>query len=553
MTADQSVAIVGGGPIGLALALHLDMYGVRSTVFNTEPETRWHPKGNIHNARTMELFRKVGIADRIRALGLPGSHPFDVAYFTRLKAYEIARGRTPSRNERQRMRDVGPATDQLPEPTHRVNQMYVERFLFDEASRRPGIAMRFGSTVDDIVEDGQGVRLTVKAGNTAEQHRAAYAVGCDGSRSTVRKALGIRYEGEDHLMNVFMGGEFVSIHMEIPGLYDALGPRKAWMYLTINPDTRIVIITLDGAGQFMMHKRRSPGEVIDEAGIRRTIQKAIGADIPVTIVSQRAWQAGGYLVAERFQSGRMLLAGDAAHLFTPTGGFGLNTGIEDVANLAWKLAAVLHGWGGDRLLGTYETERKPIAVRNTDVARGMGRAWHDIEVTSAIEQDNAAGEAERSQAAQSSFVVENHFVRPEDRDWLGVVLGARYDNSPIVMSDAPPPADELERYIPSSAPGGRAPHLWLDDKRGPGSSLFDRLGRYFTLLRIGDGTADAAPLQLAACRLGVPLDILDVAQPQAFALYGCKLALIRPDHHIAWRGDALPHDVDGLLRRAIGR
>ena len=395
MAADRSVAIVGGGPIGLALALHLDMYGVKSTVFNAEAETRWHPKGNIHNARTMELFRKLGPAGKIRALGLPGHHPFDVAYFTRLNAYEIARGQTPSRDERLRLRDAGPATDQLPEPTHRVNQMYVERFLFDEASRRPGITMRFGWTVDALAEDGDGVSLRAcrAAGGKTEEHRAAYVVGCDGSRSTVRKALGIRYEGEEHLMNVFMGGEFVSIHMSIPGLYDALGPRKAWMYLTINPDTRIVIITLDGAGQFMMHKRRSPGEVIDEDGIRRTIQKAIGADTPVTIVSQRAWNAGGYLVAERFQGGRMLLAGDAAHLFTPTGGFGLNTGIDDCANLAWKLAAVLQDWGGDKLLASYETERKPVAIRNTDVARAMGKAWHDIEVTDTIEQDSAAGEA----------------------------------------------------------------------------------------------------------------------------------------------------------------
>src|SRR5262249_42969907 len=152
-TNKPAVAIVGGGPIGLALALHLDMYGVASVVFNSETQTRWHPKGNIHNARTMELFRKVGIADRIRALGLPGDQPFDVAYFTRLGGYEIARGRTPSRSARLALRDAAPATDRLPEPTHRVNQMYVERLLFEEASRRPNITMRFGWSVEEIADD----------------------------------------------------------------------------------------------------------------------------------------------------------------------------------------------------------------------------------------------------------------------------------------------------------------------------------------------------------------------------------------------------------------
>jgi len=547
-----AVAIVGGGPIGLALALHLDMYGVRSTVFNTEPETRWHPKGNIHNARTMELFRKLGIADRIRALGLPGGHPFDVAYFTRLNSFEIARGRTPSRDARIAVRRSRPATDQLPEPTHRVNQMYVERLLFEEAGRRPNITMRFGWTVEELAEDDSGVALIGRSSAGAkEAHRAAYVVGCDGSRSTVRKAMGIRYVGEDQLMNVFMGGEFVSIHMRIPGFYAALGERRAWMYLTINPDTRIVIITLNGVDEFMMHKRKSPGETIDEAGIRRSIQHAIGADIDVTIVSQRGWNAGGYLVAERFQRGRMLLAGDAAHLFTPTGGFGLNTGIEDVANLAWKLAAVLQGWGGPRLLETYETERKPIAVRNTDVARGMGKAWHDIEVMPAIEQDTQEGAAERTRAAQSSFVLKNHFVLPEEHDFLGVVLGARYDGSPLIVADGAPPEAGVESYTPSSVPGGRAPHLWLDDVRGADSSLFDRLGQYFTLLRFAN--VDTAALERAAEHAGIPLKIVDISHAQARELYPRKLALIRPDQHVAWRGDELPHDTEGLLAAVTGR
>ena len=182
MAADSSVAIVGGGPIGLALALSLDLYGVKSTVFNTEPETRWHPKGNIHNARTMELFRKLGVADNIRALGMPGDHPFDVAYFTRLNAFEIARGRTPSRNERLRLRDAGTATDQLPEPTHRVNQMYVERLLFREAASRPNITMRFGWTVEDIAADKDGVSLKARSAGATKTGQFSYMVGCDGGQ-----------------------------------------------------------------------------------------------------------------------------------------------------------------------------------------------------------------------------------------------------------------------------------------------------------------------------------------------------------------------------------
>jgi 2-polyprenyl-6-methoxyphenol hydroxylase-like FAD-dependent oxidoreductase len=554
VAADSSVAIVGGGPIGLALALHLDMYGVKSTVFNTEPETRWHPKGNIHNVRTMELFRKLGLADKIRALGLPGDHPFDAAYFTRLNAFEIARGRAPSRDERLRLRDGAPATDQLPEPTHRVNQMYVERLLFQEAASRPNIIMRFGWTVEEVAESATDVALIARdnAGDR-EDWRGAFIIGCDGGRSTVRQALGVRYEGEEKLMNVFMSGEIVSIHMSIPQFYEVLGPRPAWMYITANPDTRVVIITLNGVDEFMMHKPRRPGETIDEDGIRRTVQKAIGAEIPIRIVSQRGWQAGGYLVAERFQSGRVLLAGDAVHLFTPTGGFGLNTGIEDVGNLSWKLAAVVQGWGGEGLLATYELERKPVALRNAAVAREMGKAWHDLTVTAAIEQDTPTGAAERARAAQSPFVLENHFVRREDRDWLGVVLGARYDDSPIVIRDDPPPADELERYIPSSVPGGRTPHLWLDHKRLAGSSLFDRLGLYFTLLRLPGAQLNTTGLEAAARKAGLPLTVLDVGESQALELYKRKLTLIRPDQHIAWRGDELPHDMDALIATVVGR
>ena len=368
----------------------------------------------------------------------------------------------------------------------------------------------------------------------------------------MRRALGVRYEGEEKLMSAFMSGEIVSIHMSIPQFYEALGPRPAWMYITANSDTRVVIITLNGVDEFMMHKPLRSGEAIDEDEIRRTVQKAIGAEIPVRIVSQRGWHAGGYrhgTVPTRTRAA----CGQCGSSVHADRRFRLQHRHRGRRQSFVEACRHVQGWGGERLLATYQSERKPVALRNAAVAREMGKAWHDLTVTAAIEQDAAVGAAERAKAAQSPFVLENHFVRPEERDWLGVVLGARYDNSPIVVPDGPPPANEPERYTPSSVPGGRAPHLWLDDSRSPGSSLFDRLGLYFTLLRLPGAPSDTACLEAAARKADVPLTVLDIVRPQASELYLRKLTLIRPDQHIAWRGDELPHDVDALVATVVGR
>jgi len=251
-----------------------------------------------------------------------------------------------------------------------------------------------------------------------------------------------------------------------------------------------------------------------------------------------------------------LIAGDAAHLFTPTGGFGMNTGIEDSANLGWKLAAMLQGWGGPKLLDSYEAERKPIGYRNTGASRKYASRMHDAVVPEEVEREGPVGDAARVAASNLSYVRYNHFVRDEDKDAVGVQLGARYDNSPIIIADGEHPADVFpetyDLYVPSGLPGGRAPHLWLDDARLMGSSLFDRLGRGFTLLRLGRATADATALERAAKVRNMPLAILDAPLREARELYGRDLALVRPDQHIAWRGDALPSDIDALLARVTG-
>jgi 2-polyprenyl-6-methoxyphenol hydroxylase-like FAD-dependent oxidoreductase len=556
------VAIVGGGPVGLVLALLLDFHGVKSTIFNTEPNARWHPKGNGQNARTMELYRRLGFSDEVRQLGLPADHPFDQAYFTRLSSHEIYRFPMPSRDERIAMRRQMPVTDQLPEPMFHVNQMYVERYLLERVRTRRNIDVRFGWQVDWFTQDESGVRLHARRSDGSDEAiwTAAYAVACDGGKSFIRKTLGIAYEGDVQKKDAYWAGQFFSIYMRIPELYPKfVGHRRAWMYWAVNPDphTRGVIFALNGVDEFMMLVKPSGGRIdVDTAEVADWVKRSIGADIAVDILGHHPWNAGQALVAERYKAGRILIAGDAAHLFTPTGGFGMNTGIEDSANLGWKLAAVLQGWGGPRLLDSYEAERKPIGYRNTGASRKYASRMHDAVVPDNVELDGPIGYAAREVASNLSYVRQNHFVRPEDKDAVGVQIGARYDGSPIIIADGEPPPDRFpetyDEYIPSGLPGGRAPHLWLDDVRGMGSSLFDKLGRGFTLLRFHPAQADTAALERAAAARGIPLAILDVTLPEGRELYGRDLALVRPDQHIAWRGDQLPSDLDALLARVTG-
>lgn len=555
------VAIVGGGPTGLVLALFLDFYGIRTTLFEAEANPRWHPKGNTQNARTMEHYRRLGFSDDVRRLGLPGDHPFDQAYFTRLSAHEIYRYPKPSRDRRIAMRRERPVTDQLPEPLFHVNQMYVERYMLERARARPNIDVRCGWQVQRYSQDETGVRLTAARTDGAGEAtwRADYAVACDGGRSFVRKTLGIGYEGDVQRKDAYWAGQFFSVYMRIPDLYPKfVGHRRAWMYWPINPDpqTRGVIIALNGVDEFMMLVKATGGSDVDTDYVAGCVQQSIGADIPVHILGYQPWSAGQALVAERYVAGRTMIAGDAAHLFTPTGGFGMNTGIDDTSNLAWKLAAVLQGWGGAHLLDSYEAERKPVGYRNTGASRKYASLMHDVVVPEDIEAEGPPGEAARRAVAEHSYVRRNHFVRPEHKDGVGVHLGGRYDGSPVIVPDGAPPEDRFpetfDEYFPSGVPGGRAPHLWLDDERVMGSSLFDRFGRGFTLLRLDPATRDAEALARTAARRGVPLTILDLDIPEARALYGRGLALIRPDQYIAWRGDTPPDDPDALLARVTG-
>ena len=542
------VAIAGGGPVGLMLALFLDFHGVRSVIFNSERQARRHPKGSTHNSRTMEHHRRLGNAPRIRDLCLPINQPTDVSYYTRLTGWELARIHMPSEAEKRHTRENSAATDQIVEPLLRANQMYVEGFLFEHVKSRPNITVRFGWSVTGFQEDGSGVTVETQSEDGRETWRAQYLVGCDGGRSFVRRALALRYSGFGSLESPHYGGRQNATYFRAPTLYrDHLAHRVGWNYWMVNPKGRCTLISLNDPQEFLAFSK-APDDIENPSDddLTRVLFRAIGTELPISIIANWPWIAGVALVAERFQTRRVLLAGDAVHLFTPTGGFGMNTGMDDASNLAWKLAASVQGWGGANLLQSYEIERKPIALRNTLAAREFNKQLADMPPIDVIDENSPAGEAQRR-------VLSAHLPSlREEYAAIGVQIGARYDGSPIIVPDAAPPTDDYMNYKPSSIPGGRTPHFWIGDGRGYGDSLYDRLGRGFTLLRLGGKTADTSAIETAAQKRGIPLAVLDVPAAAARELYGCDLTLIRPDQYVAWRGNAPPSDADGIWARVTG-
>lgn len=543
------VAIVGGGPVGLLLALLLDHHGVGSVVFDAEDSVPAEPRGSTHGARTMEHYRRLGLAGRIRELGLPGGHSAGISFFTRYSGHLLAHLPWPGPDEARAHVAAASRTDQVPEPMHRANQMYVERLLLGHARTRPRISLRYGHRVTAVRERPGHVALTVESRRGTHAWRAEYAAGCDGGHSLVRRSLGISYRGEGSLDQDVLGRRATAAHLRVPGLYERfLRGNAAWSNWVFNAELALNLIALDGVDEFFLLTSSADPDDPSDGALVDLVRRAAGVPLEVQVVSRRAWTPGAALVAERFGAGRIWLAGDAAHLFTPNGGFGMNTGVDDAANLAWKLAASVRGWAGPGLPASYEAERRPVALRNTAAARELNIALGAVDRPAALEDDSAEGEATREKTAERLAAYGLLTL-----DTLGVQLGARYEGSPVVASEGDdPPPDSFTSYTPSGVPGGRAPHVWLDDGRGVGSSLFDRLGPGFTLLNLCTVPQDTSGFEAAATERGIPLSVLRIPEPAARELYGRDLVLVRPDQHIAWRGNRMPREIVGLLGCVTG-
>lgn len=550
MVERTAVVVVGGGPAGLVLSLELGRRGVPVVLLEEDAGPPQFPKANATTSRTMEHYRQLGVAQAIRALGLPDDYPQDIAYFTRYTGYELARLPGRSRREAGAARESADSRWPTPEPLHRTQQMYIEAVLMREIGKYPSIVLRLSRRALGI--ERRGDRVVVRALEVANgretEIEAEQVIGCDGPRSVVRAAIGARYEGLSQEERDFMGGRMLAVFFESPHFYDAARTR-AWQYWAVNGERRGLLCAVDGHGLFVLHIQLPRGQHGTMELARESLAQTAGADFRYQILGIAEWTAGFTLVVDRYTDAaeppRLLLAGDAAHLFTPTGGQGYNTAVGDAMNLGWKLAAVHAGWGGARLLASYEQERKPIAYRNTGFARAMADSIGRIELPAALESDSVEGE--RARAALGAKLYE-HARR--EFDIPGIHLGVCYGDSPIVCDDDTPlPPDDWHRYVPSGRPGGRAPHLWLDKD----VALFDRFGRDFTLLRLGQGVGrSVAAFEQAAVGCGVPLTVLDVTHPQARPLYGGDFVLVRPDQHIAWRSDAVPEEALAVIAQVVG-
>lgn len=537
------VLIAGAGPVGLTLALDLAWRGVGSCILDPLLDVHPHPRAISIGVRSMEHFRRLGLDRKVIDAGVPRARALDVIYLTRMCGREIFRFPIPSIDALARDGDALAA--ETPEiaasPYYKTwtAQAPLERLLRREVAAAPLITTRYGWRLDSFAETDDGVTAEIvdTASGRREVVATPYLIGCDGASSTVRSRLGIAMSGRGTL------GDAVGLYFRAPDLAERLGPRPGVMYWILAPGCGGVIYTIDGGDEWVFNRYFAPDETGTAGDPVALIRRALGAPIDIEVLSAQSWSPR-QLVADRYGTRRVFLAGDACHLFVPTGGFGMNTGIGDAVDLAWKIAARLAGWSGANLLASYEAERRPIGLYNTrEAADNYDKSGALFAVPAALEAAGAAGAAARASVAALLPPKIKHFAP------IGVHLGYRYENSPIIVPDGtPPPAMESANYTPTARPGHRAPHAWI----GPGQSTLDLYGRGFTLLRLGESKADVGGLAAAAQRAHLPFAIVDLEAAAVTDLYEAKLVLVRPDGHVAWRGDAPPLDREALIDRVRG-
>jgi 2-polyprenyl-6-methoxyphenol hydroxylase-like FAD-dependent oxidoreductase len=511
--------IVGAGPVGLSLAIELGMRGVAVTLVEQRSRTGAQPRAKTTNVRSMQHFRRWGIADALRAAApLPYDYPTDIVFSTTLFGRTLAVIENAFEGAKRR-------DSRFPEPAQWVPQYTVEKVLHDRIAQLPSVRVMAGAALETFTQSADAVSATIRDLTTDSRRtiHADYLVGADGARSRVREVMGAKMTG-DHAFAFNY-----NLIVRIPELEQNPPARRAIMYWTVNPEAPGVLSPLDGGGVWAFGILLPPGvkEIADQEVVGR-LCTAIGRPMRVEILERDIW-AAHRLIADRYRDRRVFLAGDACHLHPPFGGYGMNLGVADGVDLGWKLAGVLQGWGDDLLLASYEQERRAVHQRTIAAAIENYRTLSDHLVRDAINEDSPEGERAREE-------VRTAIVAAKTREFksLGVVLGSHYENSPIIVPDGTAlPSAQHMAFQPCARPGCLAPHAWLED----GSSLYDHFGLGYSLLLLAEsGLSTAGAIADAAQTARVPLTVLDLRTAGLAQLYEAPLALIRPDQHVAWRG-----------------
>ncbi|WP_077489435.1 FAD-dependent oxidoreductase [Sinomonas mesophila] len=532
----HDVVIVGAGPVGLTLAVELGQRGKSVLVLEKRKKLWKLPKMERCNARTMENFRRMGLADRIREAGLDNEMSMDVFICDEnLVNQPLVHHHYPSVSELKRQyREVNDGSAPA-EPYQLISQYTLEPLLVEALAELPSVAVRFDAEVVSFTDDGESVTVRFRNADGVESSaRAAYLVGCDGASSGVRKTLGFELEGDSLL-------EMRQALFYSETLLEQI-PIGAGRHYHVADDKSSFLIVQDDKKHFSLHATVASDEEMPEL-----FERILGFPVDYETLYVGSWRQR-LMLSDGYSSGRVFIAGDAAHLVIPTGGLGMNTGHGDAVDLAWKLAAALDGWGGEALLESYELERRPIGARNIAASRKatMGRRkWRGMWSPAMTARDSEGDKARADLAA----------VADEEQRWsndlYGIELGYGYLGSPVISYGEDYAVDELGldfAYTPRTLEGFRLPNVRLDD----GAPLQDSLGREYTILCVGTDAAAAQPLEDAIAVVGAPVNTLAVASEDARKVYGEGYLLLRPDLHIAWRGTQPPQDPAQLAALVTG-
>lgn len=530
------VLIVGAGPVGLTLAIDLGQKGVRCTLIEKKEAPEFLPKMERCNARTMEIFRRMGLSERIRKAGLDAAVPMDVYVVLAMNEPPLLRLPYPSVNEAlEEIRQSEDASRPL-ESYQLISQYTLEPLLKSVAEQLPTVTVRYGSEFVSLEQDEGGVTARTVTKNGDMTYHAKYVVGCDGGASPVRKQLGIKLRGEGNLLHLRQALYYSEeLYSRIPL---GAGPGRGRHYHVADGQATFLIMQ-DSTKHWTLH-----AVVEKDEDMAAQFEKAVGVPVDYKMLYVGQWKQN-LLLADHYGAGRVFLAGDAAHLVIPTGGLGMNTGVGDAIDLGWKLAATLQGWGGPNLLRSYEIERRQVGDRNVGASRyaSLGRRKWRSQYRPDIRDRTSAGQMTRDNLTRIADVEQR-----KTNEMIGAELGYRYVGSPVITDEPGGPEHLFREYHPTTWPGARLPHLWLD-KNDP---VQDHIGPGYTMLRLGGTSIDTSAVEGAFKARGVPYQTLDIALRRARDIYGYDLVLVRPDMHVVWRGKQAPEDAEDLAAMVTG-